>query len=58
MTRAKGEITKPIKKAGERKNIIKALNMFLGTIRSKKETLEWYIARFERNYAEVKKKGR
>ena len=31
--------------------------MFLSTIRAKKETLEWYIARFERNYAEVEKLG-
>ena len=57
MTRAKEEITKPIKKAGERKNIIKALNVFLSTIRAKKETLEWYIARFERNYAEIERLG-
>ena len=44
-------------RAGEHKNIIKAFNMFLSTIRSEKETLEWYIARFERNYAEVEKLG-
>ena len=45
-------------RAGEHKNIIKAFNMFLSTIRSEKETLEWYIARFERNYAEVEKLGK
>ena len=52
-------ITRPKEKAGmnEHTNIIKALNLFLNTTRSKIEDLEWYIARFERNYAEVKKLG-
>ena len=56
-TRAKEKITRPTEKASEHKNIIKAFNMFLSTTRSEKENLEWYIARFERNYAEVEKLG-
>ena len=56
-TRAEEKITRPIKKAGEHKNIIKAFNMFLSTTRLEKENLEWYIARFERNHAEVEKLG-
>ena len=53
----RGTTPKSKKKVGEHKNIIKALNMFLSTIRSEKETLEWYIARFERKYAKVEKLG-
>ena len=50
-------ITRPTEKSSEHKNIIKAFNLFLSTTRSENEDLEWYIARFERNYAEVKKLG-
>ena len=50
-------ITRPTEKSSEHKNIFKAFNLFLSTIRSEKEDLEWYIARFERNYAEVEKLG-
>ena len=56
-TRAKEMITRPTEKSSEHKNIIKAFNLFLSTTRSEKEDLEWYIARFERNYAEVEKLG-
>ena len=38
-------------------NIVKVLNLFLNTTRSKSENLVEYITRFERNYAEVKKLG-
>ena len=52
-------ITRPKEKSGTNKhtNIIKAFNLLLNTTRSKNEDLEWYIARFERNYAEVEKLG-
>ena len=52
-------VTRPKKKLEMDKHadIAKVLNLFLNTTRSKNEDLEWYIARFERNYAEVKKLG-
>ena len=56
---AEKTVTWPKAKFGTNKhaNIVKVLNLFLNTTRSKNEDLEWYIARFERNYAEVKKLG-
>ena len=54
-TRAKGKTTRQIKKPGKSKNIIKAFNRTLNTTRLEKENLEWFITRFERNYAEVEK---
>ena len=56
---AKKMVTRPKEKfeTNEHANIVKVLNLFLNTTRSKNEDLEWYIARFERNYAEVKKLG-
>ena len=58
-TSAKEMITRPKEtyEMNEHTNIVKALNLFLNTTRLKNEDLEWYIARFERNYAEVKKLG-
>ena len=52
-------VTRPKEKLETNKHadIAKVLNLFLNTTRSKNEDLEWYIARFERNYAEVKKLG-
>ena len=52
-------VTRPKEKPETNKHadIAKALNLFLNTTRSKNEDLEWYIARFERNYAKVKKLG-
>ena len=38
-------------------DMVKVLNLFLKTTRSKSENLVEYITRFERNYAEVKKLG-
>ena len=59
MTSAKRMVTRPKEKLemNEHANRVKVLNLFLNTTRSKNEDLEWYIARFERNYAEVKKLG-
>ena len=57
MNRAKETITRPTGKSSEHINIFEAFNRFLSTTRSENEDLEWYIARFERNYAEVKKLG-
>ena len=56
---AEKTVTWPKAKFGMNKhaNMVKVLNLFLNTTRSKSEDLEWYIARFERNYAEVKKLG-
>ena len=36
-------------------DMVKVLNLFLNTTRSRSENLVEYITRFERNYAEVKK---
>ena len=38
-------------------DMVKVLNLFLNTTRSKSENLVEYITRFQRNYAEVKKLG-
>ena len=38
-------------------DMVKVLNLFLNTTRSRSENLVEYITRFERNYAEVKKLG-
>ena len=38
-------------------DMVKVLNQFLSTTRIKNENLVEYIARFEKNYAEVKKMG-
>ena len=39
-------------------DMVKILNQFLNTTRAKNENLIDYIARFKRNYAEVKKMGK
>ena len=56
---AKKTVTWPKAKFGMNKhaNMVKVLNLFLNTTRSKSENLVGYITRFERNYAEVKKLG-
>ena len=54
MNRAKDTITRLIEKSSEHIDIFEALNWFLNTTRLENEDLGWYIARFERNYAEVK----
>ena len=56
-TKEKGKTTRQTKKLGKSKSIIKALNRTLNTTRLEKENLEWFITRFERNYAEVEKLG-
>ena len=38
-------------------DMVKVLNLFLNTTRSRSKNLVEYITRFERNYAEVKKLG-
>ena len=55
--RAKEIITRPTEKSSEHINIFEAFNRFLSTTKSENKDFEWYIARFERNYAEVKKLG-
>ena len=56
---AEKTVTWPKAKFGMNKHadMVKVLNLFLNTTRSKNENLVEYITRFERNYAEVKKLG-